>query len=211
MLISKLEQKEGFIIENLADDSSCQLSDYISDLTLKLSNGAVLLDCSCPFVYHSDLHEAVKQFTLIPFTSLESTNWKVFQLVHTYDEIQSLSWSSKLLNHVTVNVMYYNQLDDQVTAAVVTELEKHVRGRKASSSNNVNSKSSGEHLICEEVREIVARVEVELSDQMAKHHEETQKAIYDVNENIELTQRRQSPISKCTLLQGMCRRHSLIM
>jgi len=97
--------------------------------------------------------------------------------------------------------MYYNELDDRVAVAVVTELEKHLRSRKASSS--INSKNSGAHVICEEMREIVARVEekaIELSAQLAKNHEETQKAICDANENIELTQRRQSPISKCTLL-----------
>ena len=208
-LISKLEQKDNFVIEKLADDQSCQLIDYISKLTFELNHTAVLLDCSCPGEYHSSLHKAVKNFTLMPFASSESRSWKVFQLVHHDGEIQSLSWS-QLFDHV--DVMYYSELDDNVVTAVVTELEKCFPSRRTSASSSINSSRSGTHLINEEkkreeiqeivtsglkrIEESIEKTTVKLSDQMAKEHQETQEAIGEVNDGVDLVTRRQSLMSE---------------
>ena len=133
-LINKLKWNQNFEVEELIDDPSSQLSDIVSMLHSEISQGSVLIDCSCPGVTHSTMHAAVKSYTQKPSEDPASSRWHIIWLNNCDTDVDtSPSWS-RLYDHI--DVMDYSTLD-----VVLDHVESKLREYSRSSTLSIHSES----------------------------------------------------------------------
>ena len=134
MLVNKLNGNQNLEVEELIDDPSSQLSDNVSKLHSEISQGSVLIDCSCPGVTHSTMHTVVKSYTQKPSGDPDSSRWHIIQLNNCGTDVEiDPSWS-KLYNHI--DVMDYSTLD-----VVLDHVESKLIEYSRSSTLSIHSES----------------------------------------------------------------------
>ena len=168
-LINKLKS-DGFVVEKLvASDLPSDLNSCIAKVDSGLNEGAILIDCSCPSD-HSNLYKAVKSFTRLPLDSPESKKWKIIQLVHSNEEIQSPSWS-KIHQ---VDRMFYSNLNDDVMSAVTRRVNEYISTSCRTSS--INSASIQPNSIMDKL-EILEQGQQQLKQQINEQSQQSGEQI----------------------------------
>ena len=149
LLVNKLKENRDFEVEELTDDPPSQLSDNVLRLHSEISQGSVLIDCSCPGGVHSTLHTVVKSYTQKPSGDPESSRWQIIQLNNCeIDAETSPSWS-KLYDYI--DVMDYDNLDVVVDHVEHKLIEySHSRTLSIHSSENEENVSVKHHLLPEQ-------------------------------------------------------------
>ena len=133
-LVNKLKVNQEFEVEELINDPSARLSDIVSMLHSEISQGSVLIDCSCPGVTHSTMHTVVKSYTQKPSGDPTSSKWHVIQLNNCETDVNtSPSWS-KLYDHV--DVIDYSTLD-----VVLDHVENKLIEYSQSNTSSIHSES----------------------------------------------------------------------
>ena len=218
-LVTKLKENHNFEVEELTDDPSSQLSDNVSKLHSEISQGSVLIDCSCPGGVHSTMHTVVKSYTQKPSGDPDSSRWQIIQLNNCdTDEETSPSWSkSKLYDYV--DVMDYSNLEslDVVVNHVEHKLMEYSGSRTWSIHSSENDNTSlKQHLLpeqrqravgvsgqqatndtqlLEEVKGISKKVDV-LASQGTERHKEVQESLEGNKELLERVVTQEEAIGK---------------
>ena len=218
-LVSKLNSNADFYVEKLTDNPPSSFDDNNKILYSEISQGSVLVDCSCPGGDHSTMHKAVKCYTQKPSGDPNSSKWYIIRLnkCGNNPEIPPSSWS-KLFGYI--DVIDYSDING-VIDNVERKLREYLHSRTSSihSSENEVDTCHKKRLLHSEERQVgrqvgAARDKISLEEvqkgvqglhekvdalksQNAQQHEEVTNALTGQKEDIQQIATLEEAISKC--------------